>query len=99
MARLLGNDAHLVSYGAMSKQPLSLPTSLFIFKNLTSHGFWQTRWYQSRSQEEKGQVMQTLVDLMAAGKVFLICLSVLLLRSTPPIVEGTKTRDFVHRCP
>ncbi|KIM90590.1 hypothetical protein PILCRDRAFT_812350 [Piloderma croceum F 1598] len=30
MARLLGSDAHLVSYGAMSKQPLSLLTSLFI---------------------------------------------------------------------
>lgn len=99
MARLLGNNAHLVSYGAMSKQPLSLPTSLFIFKNLTSHGFWQTRWYQTQSQEEKGHVMQTLVDLMAAGKVFLIWSSVLLLRSTLSIVEGTKTRDFVHRCP
>jgi NADPH:quinone reductase-like Zn-dependent oxidoreductase len=44
MARLLGSDAHLVSYGAMSKQPLSLPTSLFIFKNLKSVGYWQSRW-------------------------------------------------------
>lgn len=32
MAGHLGKDAALVSYGAMSKSPLSLPTSLFIFK-------------------------------------------------------------------
>lgn len=32
MAGYLGKDAALVSYGAMSKSPLSLPTSLFIFK-------------------------------------------------------------------
>ena len=43
MTRFLGVDSHLVSYGAMSKQPLSLPTSLFIFKNLTAHGFWCVR--------------------------------------------------------
>jgi NADPH:quinone reductase-like Zn-dependent oxidoreductase len=68
MARLLGNDAHLVSYGAMSKQPLSLPTSLFLFKNLTAHGFWQSRWNQDRSHVEKKRVMQNLVELINQGK-------------------------------
>jgi trans-2-enoyl-CoA reductase len=69
MARLLCNDAHLVSYGAMSKQPLSLPTSLFLFKNLTAHGFWQSRWNQDRSRVEKENVIQHLVELISQGKV------------------------------
>ncbi|RDB20888.1 putative trans-2-enoyl-CoA reductase, mitochondrial [Hypsizygus marmoreus] len=69
MTRLLGNNAHLVSYGAMSKQPLSLPTSLFIFKNLTAHGFWQSQWYLTRPREEQEQVMNTLVNLMGQGKL------------------------------
>ncbi|KJA15563.1 hypothetical protein HYPSUDRAFT_148958 [Hypholoma sublateritium FD-334 SS-4] len=69
MARLLGADAHLVSYGAMAKQPLSLPTSLFIFKNLKSHGFWQTRWYSMKSAEERAQLMQTLVNLIKENKL------------------------------
>ncbi|KAI0629236.1 NAD-P-binding protein [Trametes polyzona] len=60
MTRLLGNDAHLVSYGAMSKKPLSLPTSLFIFKNLTARGFWQSTWYKQHSREERERLMQTL---------------------------------------
>lgn len=69
MARLLGHDAYLVSYGAMSKQPLSLPTSLFIFKNLTTAGFWQSRWYKTHTRDDKENLMKTLVDLVAQGKV------------------------------
>lgn len=40
MTRFLAEGATLVSYGAMSKQPLSLPTSLFIFRDLVCRGFW-----------------------------------------------------------
>ncbi|KAJ7043402.1 hypothetical protein C8F04DRAFT_1389593 [Mycena alexandri] len=69
MARLLGHDAYLVSYGAMSKQPLSLPTSLFIFKNLTTTGFWQSRWYKTHTRDNKEKLMKTLVDLVAQGKL------------------------------
>ena len=69
MVRMLGNDAHLVSYGAMAKQPLSLPISLFIFKNLTCHGFWQSRWYTQRSLGEREELMRNLVDLMKEKKV------------------------------
>ena len=72
MARLLGQDAHLVSYGAMSKQPLSLPTSLYIFKNLTSHGFWQTRWYSDHSVEERTRLVEELARLMGEGQVRII---------------------------
>ncbi|KAI0367015.1 NAD-P-binding protein [Pilatotrama ljubarskyi] len=62
MTRLLGDDAHLVSYGAMSKQPLSLPTSLFIFKNLTARGFWQSTWYKQHSRQERENLMKTLAS-------------------------------------
>ncbi|KAG6812387.1 hypothetical protein H0H92_003068 [Tricholoma furcatifolium] len=69
MARLLGDSAHLVSYGAMSKQPISLPTSLFIFKNLTCHGFWQSRWYANSVRGDRVRVMQILARLMSEGKL------------------------------
>jgi mitochondrial enoyl-[acyl-carrier protein] reductase / trans-2-enoyl-CoA reductase len=69
MAGLLGHNAHLVSYGAMSKQPLSFPTSYFIYKNLTCHGFWQSRWYKERTREERENLMNTLAGLIKDGKV------------------------------
>jgi len=69
MARLLGHDAHLVSYGSMAKQALSLPVSLFIFKNLTCQGFWQSRWYKQRTPAERAELMQILVNLMKEQKL------------------------------
>lgn len=69
MTGLLGHDAHLVSYGAMSKSPLSLPTSYFIFKNLTSHGFWMSRWYDSHSKTDRERLLAELADMMISGKL------------------------------
>lgn len=70
MARLLGRDAHLVSYGGMAKQALSLPVSLFIFKNLTCRGFWQSHWYNQKTLAERAELMQNLVNLMKEQKVW-----------------------------
>ncbi|KAH6916238.1 trans-2-enoyl-CoA reductase [Coprinopsis sp. MPI-PUGE-AT-0042] len=69
MARYLGQDAQLVSYGAMSKQPLSLPTSLFIFKNLIARGFWQSVWYKKKPIEERDELMAKLVGYISSGKL------------------------------
>ena len=66
---LLGPDAHLVSYGSMSRLPLSIPVSAFLFKGLTAHGFMQGRWYREHSKEARAQLMQELTRLMAARKV------------------------------
>lgn len=70
MARLLDNNAHLVSYGGMAKQPLSLPVSLFIFKNLTCRGFWQSLWYKEKTPAEREELMQILVNLLKEHKVW-----------------------------
>ncbi|KAL0581437.1 hypothetical protein V5O48_000591 [Marasmius crinis-equi] len=64
MAKLLGEDAHLVSYGAMSKQPLSLPTSLLIFKNLTAQGFSQAKWNETHSRADFEALVGTLAGMM-----------------------------------
>lgn len=69
MSKYLGRGATLVSYGAMSKQPLSLPTSLFIFKDLEARGFWQTKWFENASPQERQARTDTLVELMRSGKL------------------------------
>ncbi len=33
----------MVTYGGMSMQPVSVPTSLLIFKDLRVRGFWMSR--------------------------------------------------------
>ncbi|KAI0296047.1 trans-2-enoyl-CoA reductase [Russula brevipes] len=67
MAGLLGSDAHLVTYGAMAKRPVPIPASFHIFKNLTSHGFWLTRWYKNNS-EQQIKLVEELAQIMASGK-------------------------------
>ncbi|TFK45737.1 NAD(P)-binding protein [Heliocybe sulcata] len=69
MLRLLGSDATVVSYGAMSKQPLSIPTSYFIFKDLKCTGFWQSRWYNTHTREERVTVMNEIVKVIREGKL------------------------------
>ncbi|GJJ07876.1 hypothetical protein Clacol_002082 [Clathrus columnatus] len=96
MANLLGQNSHLISYGAMSKQPLSLSTSLFIFKNLTAHGFWQTRWYSERSREERENVMKVLVDLMTSGKLKAPEAEIIPLNGSPTEIEN-KVRNTMKR--
>ncbi|BFZ60954.1 mitochondrial 2-enoyl thioester reductase [Saitoella coloradoensis] len=53
MAALLGNGGHIVTYGAMARQPLSLPASLLIFKDIKAHGFWMTRFYNGHDKERQ----------------------------------------------
>ena len=69
MAKLLSKEATLATYGAMSMQPLSLPSSLFIFKGLKSLGFWMTTWYAKHSFEERKKMTDDLVDMIRRGKL------------------------------
>lgn len=44
IARSLGPGGTLVSYGGMSKQPVSLPLGLLIFNDIRFVGFWLSKW-------------------------------------------------------
>ncbi|GAA5897531.1 hypothetical protein JCM6882_003509 [Rhodosporidiobolus microsporus] len=66
MCKLLGVDGKLVTYGGMAKQALALPPSLFIFKKLTSTGFWLSNWVQTHPRE-RSTMMQRLASLTSSG--------------------------------
>ncbi len=44
MVRLVDKNAVMVTYGGMSKLPLSFNTADFIFKDFHAAGFWLTAW-------------------------------------------------------
>ena len=66
VARQLAPSATLVTYGAMSRAPLTVPTAQLIFSDLRLRGFWMTRWTRthsvSRARWEMLDEMQTLCD-------------------------------------
>uniref|UniRef100_A0A915PPG0 Enoyl-[acyl-carrier-protein] reductase, mitochondrial n=1 Tax=Setaria digitata TaxID=48799 RepID=A0A915PPG0_9BILA len=47
----LENEGVMVTYGGMSKQPIQVPTSSFIFKNIQLRGFWMSHWYSVPGNE------------------------------------------------
>ncbi|KAH7077990.1 hypothetical protein BKA63DRAFT_276587 [Paraphoma chrysanthemicola] len=67
MAKLLASEAHFVTYGAMSKQPLTIPASMLIFKNIHFHGFWVSNWAE-REPEEKQRTVADVLGMYRKGE-------------------------------
>ncbi len=53
LANCLAPSGTLVTYGAMSLQPLKIPTGLFIFKDLRFRGIWINKWYDNATHAER----------------------------------------------
>ncbi|GAA5914738.1 enoyl-[acyl-carrier-protein] reductase [Sporobolomyces salmoneus] len=88
MAKLLGVGGKLVTYGGMAKTALSIPPSLFIFKKLTSTGFWLSNWTQTHPVE-RISMMNYLSDLVSQGKLKEPDTKVVALQGTDEEVEKT----------
>jgi trans-2-enoyl-CoA reductase len=69
LSKSLGDGGKLVTYGGMSKQPIKLATGPLIFKDLSYHGFWMTRWYASHSVTERDGMYAQLAKLFAVGQL------------------------------
>lgn len=67
VAKCLGEGGTLVTYGAMSKKPVALPTGLLIFKDLRFKGFWLSRWANS-DKEGKKKTIHEILGLVKEGK-------------------------------
>jgi len=69
LARLLGQNGTLVTYGGMGKAGVTLPTSALIFKNLTVRGFWFSQWAQTHSRADRQALLSTLAELVRSKKL------------------------------
>jgi mitochondrial enoyl-[acyl-carrier protein] reductase / trans-2-enoyl-CoA reductase len=67
LAKTLSPGATMVTYGAMSKQPLILPASMLIFKEVSFAGFWVSRW-GDKNPEQKRQTVNDVLRLTREGK-------------------------------
>jgi len=67
MAKVLSPSAHMVTYGAMSKNPLRVGASMLIFKDLVFDGFWVSRW-SDQHPEEKKRTVDEILGMMREGR-------------------------------
>ena len=63
----LAPSGTLVTYGAMSLQPLKVPNGLLIFKDLRFRGIWINKWYNNASQAERIETFNRIFDMAKRG--------------------------------
>ncbi|XP_014279129.1 enoyl-[acyl-carrier-protein] reductase, mitochondrial [Halyomorpha halys] len=70
LMRKLAPKGVIVTYGGMSREPVIIPTSLLIFKDITAKGYWMTRWTSvNRRSEVRRKMFDEIMDLMRCGKI------------------------------
>jgi trans-2-enoyl-CoA reductase len=67
LANCLAFGGTLVSFGAMSLQPLKIPTGLLIFKDLRFRGIWINKWYDNATMQERMETFKSLFDMARRG--------------------------------
>lgn len=67
VANCLAFGGTLVSFGAMSLQPLKIPTGLLIFKDLRFRGIWINKWYDNATMEERMKTFRPLFEMAKRG--------------------------------
>ena len=67
LANCLALGGTLVSFGAMSLQPLKIPTGLLIFKDLRFRGIWINKWYDNATPAERIETFQRLFQMAKRG--------------------------------
>jgi mitochondrial enoyl-[acyl-carrier protein] reductase / trans-2-enoyl-CoA reductase len=67
LANCLAPCGTLVSFGAMSLQPLKIPTGLLIFKDLRFRGIWINKWYDHATPSERMAAFGPLFDMARRG--------------------------------
>lgn len=67
--RYLVDKGQFVTYGAMSREPLTIPTGALIFKDITFRGYWMTLWKNAHSKVDYEAMCAELFQLMADGQL------------------------------
>lgn len=70
LLRVLDKGATLVTYGGMSKQPVTVPTAEFIFNDLICRGFWMSRWKEENYKgSEFAKMLHELIDFFRRDQI------------------------------
>ncbi|NWV64612.1 MECR protein, partial [Malurus elegans] len=71
MLRHLQPKGTMVTYGGMAKQPVTVPVSAFIFRDVRLRGFWMTQWRKQHAQDQESVagMMDTLCQLIRRGQL------------------------------
>jgi trans-2-enoyl-CoA reductase len=67
LANCLAPGSTMVTFGAMSLQPLKIPNGLLIFKDLRFRGIWINKWYDNATMQERMEAFRALFEMAKRG--------------------------------
>ena len=67
LANCLAPGSTMVTFGAMSLQPLKIPNGLLIFKDLCFRGIWINKWYDNATMAERIDAFRPLFEMVKRG--------------------------------
>ena len=67
MAKTLAPEGTVVTYGAMSLEPICIPNGMIIFKNLRFTGFWVNKWYDAATPQQRAETFAPIFDMAQRG--------------------------------
>ncbi len=66
--RHLDDKGVMVTYGAMSREPVTAPNAALIFKDISFKGFWMSRWSRENLQTTaRREMLDELIKIILAG--------------------------------
>ena len=69
LARVLAPNGTIVTYGGMSKHPLTVPFELLAYKQLQLKGFWMSKWYESHTRAEATAMLDDIAGQVRSKKL------------------------------
>uniref|UniRef100_A0A8B9JHP2 Enoyl-[acyl-carrier-protein] reductase, mitochondrial n=2 Tax=Astyanax mexicanus TaxID=7994 RepID=A0A8B9JHP2_ASTMX len=84
LLRHLQSEGTMVTYGGMAKQPVTVPVSALIFKDVKVRGFWVTQWKRDHKHNEEAlrSMLDELCSLIRTGTL------------SPPSCTEVSIEDF-----
>ncbi|XP_017770401.1 PREDICTED: probable trans-2-enoyl-CoA reductase, mitochondrial [Nicrophorus vespilloides] len=68
--RHLNHGSSIVTYGGMSREPVTVPTSALIFKDIKVRGFWMTEWTKRNvDSPQRKEMFEELIKYMCEKKL------------------------------
>ncbi|KAJ3645442.1 hypothetical protein Zmor_023098 [Zophobas morio] len=68
--RHLQKGGTMVTYGGMSREPVTAPTSALIFKDVRIRGFWMTEWSKQNADSiDRFEMLEELISMMTSNEL------------------------------
>lgn len=68
LLRHLDDKGVMVTYGAMSREPVTAPNAALIFKDISFRGFWMSRWSRENLQSTlRREMLDELIEIIVKG--------------------------------